>query len=266
MVRLRVSDYAACADVTDSNVRYYDNLGLLGPVSRNPDNQYRVFDPLQVPHMYLLKTLREMDFSVRQLREFGQNRTPDVALELYRECDERLAGEIAALRARKEMLRSYMSLIREGRSAKPGEIELRVLRERHVRLVPLPQADGGCWRMRGAFEKVRRGGNAGCPLGYAYRGFSDLLERPDWPAQLVSYDPQGQDKRPAGRYLVGTEASDGEDGLPRRMLDYAQGKGLKLCGPAYTVRLLDAASVADTEQYLLQITVAVKRAQQARYT
>ena len=34
---------------------------------------------------------------------------------------------------------------------------------------------------------------------------------------------------------------------------------LELAGPAYTVYLLDAVSVTGAEQYLLQVTVEVKR-------
>ena len=106
--------------------------------------------------------------------------------------------------------------------------------------------------------------NEACPLGYAYGEFFDLLEQPDQPAQLVSYDPQGPDTRPAGEYLVGTVTClDGEKtGLPRRMYRHALENGLEFTGPAYAVYLFDAASTADAERCLLQIAVMVKKAEQ----
>ena len=49
------------------------------------------------------------------------------------------------------------------------------------------------------------------------------------------------------------------DDLHRRMLDYSLENDLELCGPVYIVYLLDAASVTEAEQYLMQIAVEVRR-------
>jgi effector-binding domain-containing protein len=78
----------------------------------------------------------------------------------------------------------------------------------------------------------------------------------------VSYDPQGPDLRPAGDYLVGTVACFYEEygDFPRRMFTYALDHGLEFTGPAYTIYLLDAASVTEPEQFMLQIVAGVKRA------
>jgi hypothetical protein len=99
-------------------------------------------------------------------------------------------------------------------------------------------------------------------LGLAYADFNSLLNCPEQPTQLVSYDPRGMDRRPAGNYLVGTEQCEyGETGeLPRRMIDYAQENDLELCGPPYMVYLYDAACVTTPEDSLLQIAVEVKTA------
>jgi len=98
-------------------------------------------------------------------------------------------------------------------------------------------------------------------LGFAYDEFLDLLEDPEHPAQLVSYDPQGPETRPAGEYLVGTvNCYYGEkSGLARRMFEYALHNHLEFHGPAHTVYLLDTASVTEAENYLMQIAAGVKR-------
>ena len=115
--------------------------------------------------------------------------------------------------------------------------------------------------LRHAHAKIRQNGNAGCPMGFAYNDFFDLLENPGQPSQLVSFDPSGPELRPAGEYLVGTECGfyEQQNGLTKRMFDYALHNGLEFCGPAYTVYLLDAASVCDAEQFLLQVAVQVQR-------
>jgi len=263
-MNLRTGDLAICAETSAFSIRDYSDQGLLGPVLRAQNSNYRFFDPRLIPQVYLLKALRELGFSAQQLAEYGQNRTPELAGEVFGRCSERLRREITQMQASLDMLRSYISLIQEGRTASPGEIELRALPERPLRRSPLETIGGranGAQRLRSSFGDIRQNGNAGCPLGFAWRDFFDFMEQPDQPAQLVSYDPKGPDARPAGEYLVGTQhCYYGEMGpLPRRMFEFALHNEMELTGPAYTVYLLDAASVTGAEEYLMQITVGITR-------
>jgi len=263
-MNLRTSDLAICAETSAFSIRDYSDQGLLGPVPRAQGSNYRFFDPRLIPQVYLIKTLREMGFSAQQLAEYGRDRSPERTSEVLGRCSEQLHRDIGRLQTNLDMLRSHIELIREGRTASPGEIELRELPARPMRCSSLEIVGGrmnGAQRLRRAFGDIRQNGNAGCPLGFAWRDFFDFMEQPDQPAQLVSFDPQGPDARPAGTYLVGTQRCYyGESGpLPRRMFEYALHGGLELTGPAYTVYLLDAASVTGAEQYLLQVTVEVMK-------
>ena len=264
-MNLRTSDLAICAETSAFSIRDYSDQGLLGPVPRAQGSNYRFFDPRLIPQVYLIKTLREMGFSAQQLVEYGQNRTPERAGEVLGRCSEQLRRDIDHLQISLDMLRSHIDLIREGRTASPGEIERRELPVRPMRRSSLEMVNGkmnGAQRLRRAFADIRQNGNAGCPLGFAWHDFFDFMEQPDYPAQLVSFDPQGPDARPAGEYLVGTQRCYyGESGpLPRRMFEYALHNEMELVGPAYTVYLLDAASVTGAEQYLMQVTVGVQKA------
>jgi len=263
-MNLRTSDLANCAETSAFSIRDYSDQGLLGPVPRAENSNYRFFDPRLISQVYLLKALREMGFSAQQLAEYGRSRSPERAGEVLGRCSEQLSREITHLQTSLDMLRSYISLIQEGRTASPGEIEVRMLPARPLLCSSLEDIGGKmstAQRLRRAFGEIRQNGNAGCPLGFAYRDFFDFIEQPDRPAQLVSFDPQGPDARPAGEYLVGTESCYyGETGgLPRRMFEHALHNDMELSGPAFTVYLLDAASVTGAEQYLMQVTVGIQR-------
>jgi len=256
----KTSDLAICADVSQFTIRDYSDQGLLGPIPRSSNSSYRTFDPRLVSQIYLIKTLRESGCSQQQIRAFGQNRSPENTLELFRGCSARLSDEIASLQARTDVLQSYISLIEEGLRTKPGGLALCVLPERPIRYSSILNGSGklkDIEYLRRAHGQIRNSGNPGCPLGYAYSDFSDLLNPLARPAQLISFDPQGPDVRPAGKYLVGTVACyyGEKNGLAYRMRDWAQRNNLQLNGPAYAVYLLDAASVTEPEQYLLQIAV-----------
>ncbi|MCL2494608.1 MAG: MerR family transcriptional regulator [Oscillospiraceae bacterium] len=263
-MNLRTSDLAICAETSAFSIRDYSDQGLLGPVPRAEGSNYRFFDPRLIPQVYLIKALREMGLSAQQLADYGRERSPERAGEVLGRCSEQLRRDIARQQASLDMLRSYLSLIGEGRTASPGEIELRQLPARPLRRSSLETLGGRlspAQRLRSAFGDIRQNGNAGCPLGFAWRDFFDFMEQPDQPTLLVSYDPQGPDARPAGDYLVGTQhCYYGEMGpLPRRMFEYALHGGMEFTGPAYTVYLLDAASVTGAEEYLMQVTVGITR-------
>ena len=263
---LKISDLAVCAEVSQHMVSDYGNHGLLGPVFRAKNNNYRSYDPRQIPQFYVIKTLRRLGYSLPQVIEYGQNRTPELAIELFSRCSTKLQEEITALQTQLDILQSHVSLIKEGQSVQPGSIEMRSLAERPIHRSSLEHLDGkrkDLDRLRRAHGEIRQNGNAGCPLGFAYNDFFDLLETPSQPAQLISFDPQGSEVRPAGEYLVGTAVCCyGEEKiLADLMFDYVLQNNLEFSGQAYVAYLWDAASVAEPEQYLLQVTVKVNRMQ-----
>ena len=96
---------------------------------------------------------------------------------------------------------SYAALIEEGVTAKPDVITLRELPEQRVRRCALENhgvKTKNTERLRHAHGEIRQSGNPGCPLGYAYGEFFDLLEQPEQPVQPVSYALwRCGDKRPS---------------------------------------------------------------------
>jgi len=261
-MNLKTSDMAICAETSAFTIREYSNLGLLGPVPRDESNNYRSFDPRQIPLVYLLKTLRELGFSSREFARFGESRSPRETRDLLLRYSGRLDIELRHMQANLDILNSYLSLLEEGLDTRPGEIVRRALPERPVRLsslVSFSSRAGGKERLRRAAGQIRQNGNAGCPIGFMYNDFGSFAEQPGSPAQLVSFDPRGPDIRPAGDYLVAAEACFyGEAGsLPQRLLAYAGEKQLAL-GAVCTVYLHDAACATEPEQYLLQATAEIK--------
>ena len=262
-MHFKSGDLAMCAEMSPTSILKYREQGLLARTA-NMKKNHLVFDARQIPQLYLIRTLRELGLSPDEVLEHGQNRTPESASRLLREYGSQLAEEIAALQAKLDILHSHARLMEEGLTAEPGEIEMRALPARTVRFSAL-KSNGTPAKnleyLRLACGEIRLEGNPGCPLGAAYHTFAGLLEKPDRPAQLVSFDPQGPDMLPAGDYLVGTESGyyGEQSGLARCMAGFAQENGLELCGPVCAVYLYDAAAVANPEQYLLQISAAVKR-------
>ena len=236
---LSSKEFSELCGTPQSTLRYWDELGLVRPARRNEKTRYRYYAPDQVMEVNLLHVMGSLNIPLKNSMD---DRAP---LGLLRTCDAQLDEKIAEMLARQEMLKRYVTLVEGYQAVRPSGIEVQALPAHAIRRMPLK---------KGAVQA----GNNGCPLGHTYLNLYDLLEEPDKPAQLVSFDPQGPETRPAGEYLVGiTVCRYGEmDGLPRRMLEYALHNGLDLQGSVYT-EYLPNAGAAGAEEYLLQVSVWV---------
>jgi len=255
-------DMMQCTEVSLGTLYRYCEQGFLAPVAGRKNERFRVFDPRQIPLFYMIKALRDLGIGQQEFLEHGKSRTPESTARMLGDYIERLTAAIASLQEKLDIVSSHAALIEEGRAAKPG-IELCTLPEQPIRRSAVRTHSGkikNAELLRYACGDIRQNGNAGCPLGFAWNDFADLLGDPNQPAQLVSFDSAGPEIRPAGEYLVGTVACyyGEKHALPQRMAAYAKENGLEFHGPAYSVYLIDAVSAAEPERYLLQIAVAVK--------
>jgi len=257
---LSIKEFSAMCGVMVSTLRFWDETGLLSPAWRNEKTRYRYYSPEQIMTAKLLETLVKLNIPLRNYTETNGEPVTEHALHLCRSCCRRLETEIAQMQATRALLQNHASLIEESQSIQPEEIAVRTLPERPFRLIPLATAGGraGHDYMCQSLAQAR-GDNS--PFGYAFRSFNALLKQPCRPTQLVSFDPKGPGIRQAGEYLVGAvKCGYGENsGLPRRMHDYALENGLEPQGPAYMIYLHSTAGIAAPEEYLLQISVGVKR-------
>lgn len=222
-------------------LHYWDEIGLLHPAGRSSQRGHRYYSPAQVAAVHLIQALSSLDIPLNSMTDLGKNRGQMHAL--FHDCDVRLGEKILELQAKQNQMRNYAAQFEDSRADTPYEIAVRVLPAQAMR----------CALLEGRYGRpAMKPGKNGSLSGFAYLEFYDFLEEPDRPAQLVTFDMQGPELRPAGEYLVGTAHCDGSEtgGLARHMLEHAMNNGLELCSPAYVFYLQD----------LLQVTVGVNAA------
>lgn len=66
---LKIGEFAALADISIKRLRYYDDIGLLKPISVDPDTGYRYYDFTQLARVYRLMALKNMGFSLNEIAE-----------------------------------------------------------------------------------------------------------------------------------------------------------------------------------------------------
>ena len=243
---LSVKKFMELCGVNRYSLHYWDEIGLLIPAGRNAPRGHRYYSSDQIAAVHLIQALSSLGIPLNSMKDLGKNR--DQMHTLFCDCEERLGVKISELQDRQEQMRGYAAQfeIEDSRADPPCEIEVR----------GLPEQAMHCAQLKGRYSgPAMQSGKKDGPAGYAFNEIYDLLEAPDRPARLVTFDPQGPKLRPAGEYLVGTvQCAFGEmNGLARRMLEYAMNNGLEMQGPAYVFYRHDA----ECGSYALQVTVGV---------
>ncbi len=103
---LTVQEVSRRSGLTESALRYYERIGLIGPVPRDPSSGHRRYPPALVEAIESLSCLRSTGMSVRDMRAYVDNmaRGVDAAgdqRQLFADHATRLADEIERLELRR---------------------------------------------------------------------------------------------------------------------------------------------------------------------
>ena len=116
MTALGIQDAALRSGLTGPTLRYYEEVGLVGPIARDPGSGHRRYRDEDIDTLQALACLRAMGVGIEDMRTYQANRGRGgraVAAEqrdlLLRHAD-RMTAEIAALHTRLDYLREKAAL------------------------------------------------------------------------------------------------------------------------------------------------------------
>ena len=101
---LSISQLAKLRGLTTETLRHYDRIGLFSPVYIDPETNYRYYSILQYEQLGTIKELRQLDFSLEEIKEFFHNRSVDHSLEILKHRYEELHKELLVLKKKEASL------------------------------------------------------------------------------------------------------------------------------------------------------------------
>ena len=115
MTALSIQDAARYTGMSEPTLRYYEEVGLVGPVERDASSGHRRYGAADLDALEVLACLRAVGLGIEDMRTFQANRARghEAAAEqrdLLLRHAERVEAEIAAQRARLEYLRQKAAL------------------------------------------------------------------------------------------------------------------------------------------------------------
>ncbi|MEV1146377.1 MerR family transcriptional regulator [Micromonospora sp. NPDC049799] len=131
---LTIQEMARRSGFSEPTLRYYERIGLLGAVPRDPGSGHRRYDAATAERIDALACLRSSGMSVTDMRRYLEflheedGRGAAKQRELFARQAERLAAEIERLRVRQEYMRSKADMW-DARVRKDADAEFRAVQD-----------------------------------------------------------------------------------------------------------------------------------------
>lgn len=107
--RVSIQEVSRRSGLSEPTLRYYERIGLIGPVPRDGSSGHRRYDPAAVERIEALGCLRASGMSVRDMRAYldyleeGDGAAYRMR-DLFRRNAERMAEEVERMRTRQRYL------------------------------------------------------------------------------------------------------------------------------------------------------------------
>src|SRR6202451_1888258 len=115
MTALGIQDAALRSGLTGPTLRYYEEVGLVGPIARDPGSGHRRYRDEDIDTLQALACLRAMGVGIEDMRTYQANRALGHAKageqrDLLLRHAERVEAEIETLRVHLDYLRAKAAL------------------------------------------------------------------------------------------------------------------------------------------------------------
>jgi len=262
---LSIQEFSNISGVEVSTLRYWDEIGIFSPITRNPENNYRCYSLVQVIALNFVTTLSDLEIPLKTIAELRKERNPEKFLRLLDKQEKQLDLELRNLRERSSIIHARRELINYGLKVNDTQVAVLHREDRALILWPRNEYQEGETFIEPLTAFVNQASrhhiNLGFPVGGYHESMETFMAGANRPDHFFSADPIGTHTREAGKYLVGfSRGYYGEFGdLPKRMADYAEEHSLILSGPVYSMYLHDEICTQDPSEYLVQSCVAVSK-------
>ena len=150
MTAFTIQDVSRRSGLSEPTLRYYEEVGLIGPIERDPSSRHRRYRDEDLDTLQALACLRAMGVGIEDMRTYKDNRvrgheSAGEQRDLLLRHVERIEAEIETLRTHLDYLRAKAALwdARDrGDTQRFGVADVRDVADLHIRAMATPEAAG----------------------------------------------------------------------------------------------------------------------------
>jgi DNA-binding transcriptional MerR regulator len=261
-----IKEFADLVGMTPSALRHYHKKGIFLPakIGDKISTSNRYYSTQQITTVKMIRILADIGVPLKTIKELVERRNPEILLEHLNKHKDIVTGKLRFLKGVYSIIGTFTELLNNGISAIEDEIYVSEVPETKIILGSVNDyKDSTSYHKqftRFCSSQCEPELNLSYPIGGYWESMDALMKEPACPMRFFSLDPKGLQKKEQGLYLIGyTRGYYGQvKDLPKRLMSYAKKNSLVFNGPVYKIYLFDEMSIADPENYLMQISASVR--------
>ncbi|NTV90425.1 MAG: MerR family transcriptional regulator [Clostridiales bacterium] len=125
----KINEISKLYGIGIDSLRYYEELGILKP--RRDSNRYRLYSLKDIYKLNIIRDLRKLDFSMKQIKEYLDHQCLENTLGLLHEEQEYVGNQIRILRARKQIIQNRIRTLESMSKIQTGVFSVKNLPDRY---------------------------------------------------------------------------------------------------------------------------------------
>jgi DNA-binding transcriptional MerR regulator len=147
---IRIGDFSKLSRVTIKTLRYYDEQGLLKPVSVDPFSGYRYYEYDQLPRLHRILAFKDLGFSLHEIgRLLERNLSAEQLRGMLTLRQEEIRRKVEAEGERLERVDLWLRQIEQEEGMSKYDVVIKQIEPVQVAglraVVPTPPEQGGLW-------------------------------------------------------------------------------------------------------------------------
>lgn len=265
-------EFAKLCNISKQTLIFYDKSGVFSPDYKD-DNNYRYYSIHQYDTLDILLSLREIGMSLDEIKNYINNRNPNLCLEMLEEENKKIKDKIKKLKIISSKIQKKIDITIEGISkVNEGNVYVKNEDEEYLILSKLEEDSDGDYMM-----SIIDFSNY-CKSKNLYQGYEigstlsrESLRNKEYSnleTLYIKVNKKIKNKnffiKPKGTYACINHVGRYEDIYKsyEKLIKYIDENGYKIIGKSYEKTILDFFSASTEEDYLSEISIQVSKEDQ----
>ncbi|WP_353893653.1 MerR family transcriptional regulator [Proteinivorax hydrogeniformans] len=261
-----IGEISKLYDISTDSLRYYEEKGLIKP--KRDNNDYRIYTLDNIWRLNIIKDLRKLNFSTRQIKNYLEERSASNTLKLMEKKVELIEKEIEPLIRTKNNLKQKIDHIKELKKIQKEEtIEIKNIKSRKILLLEDDITDDN--EVDLVFRKIEGQndqrlflfGNKDMGVFITKEGLEQKKYASFEKAFFIVNDQEIYNHiLPCGKYLslIYKGGYNKSQKMFDKAMNYIKSEGYKVNGQAMEIYRLDIHGTAYENEYITEIQIPIK--------
>lgn len=262
----KIGEISKLYGLSVDSLRYYEEIGVLKP-ERDP-NGYRIYRLKDIYRLNIIRDLRQLDFSMPQIKDYLDHQSVDNTLELLFTEQSMIKKQIEKLQTTQKMIEGRINVLTEAKKIPVNVISIKTFPARpclklSTHITRDEEMDFAIKRLHQKYEHlIPDFGNqlygASISIEDLNQGIKDVFHSVFF--ILDAAQDEGECFIPAGKYLSLYYRGDYKQSSDRMLevLSFAKQHGYSIVGDPFEIYEIDNRDTIQKEEFLTEIQVQIQ--------